>query len=466
MFKSLISSFSKKSTIESDDTPVVLSRSYREEGIEIPRFRIADLAQIKGKQRLLAAYVLQLEDEGYLTAIAEGWLLSWDQLFRLTSDPEHVSSLGLLNLPTPISIKPVLASHGSLSDPSFKVFIKGWKTSDELEISGPLQRTGAVCVIEGQRYLLPGASWSVLRSVKEFNRAQHETPGEATNQLGWATVRKAAKEAGAAFDSFLERTIVIRPESLRLKLTKSTQHGLHVMEVEPQLEDQPEGWINAFDGLNHVPDRYAIPSSNGGIIHVLLTPEVKTVLQEIRALPARRVAGDQALQMLRNPYACLGDAANKVLDQDQFEQDREDAGFAFLQFSLEPNFTDQGKIDSVTLKLDPLSVHDMTGTSFTFSESKKLALFVHELEIKLAAGLPCGFWDGYELELSDFDQSQFDEVSALLARWQHEEAGGVFDGIFDLDQYGRRVTGIGAAKRPSSPFLMGSSGQQWLRKNC
>lgn len=462
MFKSLISQFSKKSTIDPDETQAVPLGSYREEGIVIPQCRIADLAQIEGKQRLLVAYLLQLDDEGYLTPVVEDWLLPWDQLFRLAKDPEHASSLNLLNLPASISMKPVLASQGSLSDPSFKVFIKGWKISDGSEISGTLQRTGAICVIESQRYLMSGAAWYLLRTVKEFNRAQQEVPGEVTNQLGWATVRKAAKEASAIFDSFLDRTIVIRPESLRLKLKKSTQHGLHVMEVEPQLEDQPEGWINAFDGLNHVPDRYAIPSSNGGIVHVLVTPAVKTVLQEIRALPARRVAGDRALSMLRNPYACLGEDANKVLDQDQFEQDREEAGFAFLRFSLQARFTDEGKIDTVMLKLDPLSVHDMTEATFIFSESKKLAPFVHELEIKLAAGLPCGFWEGYELELSDFDQTQFEEISTLLARWQREEAGGVFDGIFDLGQYGRRVTGIGAAKRPSSLFLMESSGQQWL----
>ena len=462
MFKSRISQFLKKSAIVLDDAPAKLLVSYREEGIVIPRFSASDLAQFKGRQRLELAYLFQLEDEGYLTPAVEDWLLTWDDLYRLAENPDHFSSVDLLDVPPSISIKPVLASQGSLSDPTFKVFVKGWKKPDGMEIVGPLQRTGAVCVIDGQQYLMPGIAWSVLRTVKEFSRNQRENPGEGTNQLGWATVRKVAKNAGAPFDSFLDRTVVVRPESLRLKLKKSTQLGLHVMEVEPLLEDQPEGWISAFDGLNHVPDRYAIPSSNGGIVHVLITPEVKTVLQEIRALPARRVAGDRALQMLRNPYACLGDDANKVLDQDQFEQDREDAGFAFLRFSLEPNFTDQGKIDSVVLKLDPLSLHDMTGTSFTFSESKKLAPFVHELEIKLAAGLPCGFWDGYELELSDFDQTQFEEVSALLKRWQQEEAGGVFDGLFDLDQYGRRVTGIGTAIRPSSPFLMGSSGQHWL----
>ncbi len=127
MFKSLISQFSKKSAIDIDDTQAELSGTYREEGLVIPQFRIADLAQIRGKQRLLVAYLFQLEDEGYLTPVVEEWLLPWEQLFRLTEDPEHVSSLELLNLPPSISIKPVLASQGSLSDASFKVFIKGRK---------------------------------------------------------------------------------------------------------------------------------------------------------------------------------------------------------------------------------------------------------------------------------------------------------------------------------------------------
>lgn len=438
------------------------AHSYIEAGVIITRPGTAELQQLPVAERTRALYLLQLEEEGYITALVDGWLLPWDQLYELLTDQSHASSVSLLNLPPQIALTPVLASEGGLSDSTFKIVITGWKRPTGVEVRGGLARNGAVCTIDDEAYLLPSAVWQLLKAVREFHRMQQEQPGETTNQLGWATVHRAGKQAGAVLDGFLSRTVVVRPESLRLKLKRSVQRELHVLEVEPQLEEQPEGWIGAFDRLHQVPDRYAIPNREGGITHVLITPEVKTVLQEIRALPARRVAGDQALQMLRNPYACLGDDANRVLDQEQFERDRAAEGFAFLRFSLHTNFDAQDRIENVMLQLDPLSLGESPSTRVVFRHASELAPFVHELALKLAAGLPCGFWDGYELELSDFDQRQLDEVTTLLDRWRREEAGEVFDGIFDLAQYGSRVTGIGEAKRPTSPFLLRTSGEQWL----
>src|SRR3546814_10062581 len=40
-----------------------------------------------------------------------------------------------------------------------------------------------------------------------------------------------------------------------------------------------------------------------------------------------------------------------------------------------------------------------------------------------AAGMSAGFWQGYELELSDFDLRQLAGISDLLTRWQNEAAG-------------------------------------------
>ncbi len=75
------------------------------------------------------------------------------------------------------------------------------------------------------------------------------------------------------------------------------------------------------------------------------------------------------------------------------------------------------------------------------------APFVHELQLKLAAGMPAGFWQGYELELSDFDLRQLAGINDLLKRWQNEAAGIEFDSVLDLSLYGDRVTGMGKRKK-------------------
>lgn len=50
-----------------------------------------------------------------------------------------------------------------------------------------------------------------------------------------------------------------------------------------------------------------------------------------------------------------------------------------------------------------------------------------ELQAKMAAGLACGFWQGYELELSDFRHEDLAGILRLLDRWQQEAMGRMFD---------------------------------------
>lgn len=434
----------------------------QDDGIVFPRVVENSLLTLQGAARSQAAYLLQLVQEGYLRPANNGAWLPWEQFYSLIDDSEHIDSMCMFDFPPLLALTPMLGSEGGLSDTSFKVFVRGWRQPDGSVIRGALVRKGGFFALDGVQLRLPGATWRLLNTIKELTQAQHEAPGERTNQLGWAAIHKEAKTAGATFDGFLDKTIVLRPDALRLKLKKSEQQGLHVLEVIPQFEDAPADWLSAFDSLRSVPDHYSIASKNGGITHILLSPEVRTVLQEIRSLPGRRVAGDKALQLLRNPYSCLGEDASKVLDQDQFEADREAAGFAFLQFSLCPAFDENEQIVSVTLQLDAVSSQTIEPVNILFSQAGELAPFVRELELKLAAGLPCGFWKGYELELSCLDHSQLDGIQVLLSRWQQQEAGSVFDGVFDLGQYGGRVIGIGVATLVSSPYLTRETGQQWL----
>jgi hypothetical protein len=462
MFKSFLQRSLPRTA--NDDASAITASALQatDDGILFPSFCSDDLTTLQGKHRSLVAYLLQLEQEGYLRQTQDQYVLPWEQLFILIKDSEHSGPLTLLDLPPLYEVTPLLSSEGGLSDSGFKVSISSWRKLDGSAINGSLSREGAFFSMDGNQYMLPSETWHLLKEVKDFARRQTDARNEATNQLGWASIHKRAIAAGAIFDGFLNRTIVIKPDALRLKLNKSDLQGMQVLEVMPMFEGQPDGWLDTFDRTKSVPDHYTIPSDDGGITHVLIAPEVKTVLQEIRSLPGRRVSGDKALQLLRNPYSCLGEDANKVLNQEQFEQDREQAGFSFLRFSLHTTFDSNERISSVRLQLDSLSDQDADAVNFTYTQANQLAPFVHELQLKLASGLPCGFWQGYELELSDFTQSELDGVEVLLNRWKREERNEVFDGIFDLSQYGNRVIGIGLAKTITSPYLTRESGQTWL----
>lgn len=459
MLKSL---FSRPANTPSshDILPAAPTYTAGEAGLSYPLLVEADLVRLSGVARQQAAYLLQLVEEGYLRVGSAEVLLPWSQLFALVHDEGHANSLALLKLPPELPLRPQLASVGSLADPEFQVVIRGWKLPDGRSHSGALDRRGAFFRLEGKTYRLPLGSWRLLQEVNALATQQEAHPGEHTNQAGWAAIHKEALQAGASFDGFLAKTIVLRPDALRLKPKKSSLEGSPVVEIIPHFEGAPAEWLQAFDGLQSVPDRYSIASDDGGITHVLLSPEVKIVLQQVRSLPGRRVAGDKALQLLRNPYAVLGDAA-QVIDEQIFEQDRADAGFAFLRFTLHPEIGEDGRIGAIKLQLDSTS-SQTDSVLMRFARPEEFAPFVRELALKLAAGFSCGFWKGYELELADFDSTQLQGIELLLSRWQKQASQALFDELFDIGTYGNRVIGIGLAQAPTSPYLLRVSGEDWL----
>ncbi|WP_040259315.1 type I Zorya anti-phage system protein ZorD [Pseudomonas massiliensis] len=410
----------------------------------------------------LAAYLDQLFEEDLATQLSDRWLLPWEALYQLLDDPEHVSSLPLLGLPPLSALRPQLCSSGSLAEADFKVFIQSWQ--DPLT-HAPVnfERTGAVVRHGTNTELLPEPSWALLQAVQSLHQAQKEHPGESTNQIGWANIRKVAKKAKAGMDGFLDKTVVIKPERLQIKPRKAMVGNTPVIELEAGFEGQPANWLASFDGYKQVQDTYRVSDSDGTITHVLIEPDVRTVLESVRGLPGRRVAGDDAITLVRNPYSVIGDAAQKVIDPDEYEASLVEAGIHFHRFRVTPVLAEDGQaIQAVNLYLEPISKAPLPEHILEFRASHEFAPFVQELQVKLAAGMPAGLWQGFELELSDFDLGQLAGINTLLSDWQKQESGYTFEAVLDLASYGDRVTGIGEAEHISSPFLVKEATENWL----
>ncbi|GGP26843.1 type I Zorya anti-phage system protein ZorD [Silvimonas amylolytica] len=460
MFKKL---FSKS---VSDDMPAdrkgnTVKPTFDESGLLFPMLPAAKLAALPLDDQLTVSYLGQLDEEGYLSPAIEQWVLPWHHLYELLANEEHRTSLPLLGLPPVSTVTPLLASRGGLADLDFKITIKGWRQPDGKTIT-ELARVGAVTNVQGKTELLSAVNWVLLQAIQAFSRRQSETPGEMTNQIGWAEIRKLAKKAHAGMDGFLMDTIVLRPDSLQLDLRKSELQSNAVIEIAPEFEDQPSGWLDQFDRYQQVQDRYHISNEDGSLTHILVSPEVKTVLETIKRMPGRRVSGDDALAVIKNPYALLGDDAVKVLDPAQYEKSLADAGIHFHRFSIDVELSPLRKIDYVRLTLSPRTVEPLPDSIIDFKQPSHFAPFVAELRVKLAAERPCGFWEGYELELGDFDLQALRGLESLLERWQQEAAGVEFTDVLDLEKYGERVKGIGVAEDVSSPFLAKGKSEEWL----
>jgi hypothetical protein len=212
----------------------------------------------------------QLEDDGFASKTADGWLVPWSSLYDLMEHAEYRDSDKLLGVPSQKSFTPVLQSRHSLTDQEFSISISHWNDENGGRI-GSTQLIGGMIRYGSETALLERSTWELVSTVIRFStREQHQRNSEV-HRLAWGEIRKLATAAGAHLDDFLFRTIILTPDDLEIGLNRTTVGGTRVVEVQPRFPDAPQKWLDRFDALSIVPDRYDIPTTDG-IVQILIRP--------------------------------------------------------------------------------------------------------------------------------------------------------------------------------------------------
>jgi len=395
----------------------------------------------------LASFLSQLEELGLAEATGSEVLVAWEQIYDIKDSAEYGGSYPLLMLPRIGGFRPCLGSQGSFSDADFSVFISGWAGADGVPLPEDPHIRGAVIQTRQEEALLEREAWETLRAVAAFHQRKPEERSADAHRIWWSRIRQHAKAAHAGLSHFLESTVVVTPEKLMIGLRKAEYGSGKVVEVLPNFQGQPPGWLPTFDRFSQVQQRYEVAHGEA-LTHVVITPEVQTVLMEIKRMPARRVTGERAEAFLRNPFASLGPDAGKVIDAAQFEQARAGAGIAFARF------TAQLRHDSPEAGLQVLLQIEEGDVSHTlpFADPDELEKFIAKLKERIDREAQCCPWHGYELEILGDAPDQLATLGDALQKWRAEKEYKPWE-IFDLSFYSNRIAGFGVEKPYYQPFL-------------
>ncbi|MFM4875252.1 SNF2-related protein [Aeromonas veronii] len=401
---------------------------------------------------LLPAYLAQLIDDGFASEEdSPEVLLPWASVYEALRSPGYDELSAVLELP-PFTVSEVmLQSRNSLTDEDFSIAVSGWRSKVPRDEQPEVK--GAMLVRDGLMELMRPEQWELFSEIVQFARRPLGQRGEQLHRQSWGRIRTLALKAGARLDDFLHRTVVLTPERLDIGLRKSAVIADDsVIEIEPTFEGAPSDWLERFDSIRTVPDRYDIATSEG-IVQVLVTPQVKTVLQEVKRLPLRRVAGSRAQAFILNPYATLGPDAKDVINEDQFEEAREQAGLQYERFvpAIEKDAT--GYPVRVGLLIESASA---TGTMTSETEwlaDEDLAKFIAKLEVSLAKGFQLLGWNGYDLELQGETPNYLSVLQDALKQRLKPVAMVSYAQVHDLSAYSARIEGIGVEKPYYSPYI-------------
>jgi len=467
--------FKRSVKCEADKT--ALKTSWTNEGVRIEFAR--DLAvhtaaglfeSVDGanyEDNVLGIYLAQLADEGCCRLDRKGALITWSAIYDLQSSAEHLGTLKLLGLPPAGTLRPVLDCSGTLSGQDFELEVVGW--TDGIRHVYLERLDGAVATVDGKEYMLSQAAWATAAEVAAFSIRDNSNRTQHAHERAWGRIRHIADRAEALYaNPYLETTLVLTPETLRLPLSKEDTPFGRVLTVSPTFDGAPEGWLTAFDGFNTVQSHYDITRGSGRV-RVVITDSVKDVLSVIkREMPGRRVAGIRAEKFIHNPFAFLGDVAHEVLNESEFEADRAEAGAVAAVFSIIGR-TQNGRVNTVDILV---TEHFGDGSARTDSKTCKtieeLDTFLQMLKAALEQDFEHFPWDEYDLTVDAEATVQLEQGLQLAHLWRTQPDERInFDDIYELDGYSGRIEGIGVTKPIYVPVFQkenkdGEEGNGWL----
>jgi hypothetical protein len=401
---------------------------------------------------LVSGFLTQLADDGLAVEIEEGYLLGWDGLYAALDDSAYSALAELFQIPKFTDARVALRSSQSLADRDFSIAISGWQRPDGGAVDAAL--TGAVLDDGSKQALLTPQQWSLFKEVVGFARRSDDERDDLTHRQAWGRIRKSAIAAGARLDDFLHRSVVLTPEKLQIGLRRSeVVKDDKVVEIEPGFAGAPPDWLQAFDSSTEVRSRYDIVTPEG-IVQVLITPKVRTVLQEVKRLQGRRVAGSRAEAFLLNPFATLGADAVDVIEEKQFEAARETAGLTYERFTPVIERDSANRAARVGLLIEAASASGPTFSETQWLDEQALEKFVNALHRAVLMNRQLLAWDGYDLLLDGNAESYCRELKQALEQRQAPDAPMVsYAQVHDLTGYSARIEGIGEEKPYYSPHI-------------
>lgn len=447
--------FFRRSTTTKSAEPV-LKTAWTTEGVRIEfATRLAEstadglldaIHEAGAEDTVLGAYLAQLASEGRCKLDASSATVSWADVYALQASAEHVGALKLFNLPPQGPLRPILDGVGTLSSDDFDLEVAGWTDGGQQVRVESLD--GAVATVAGRPQLLSPWAWSTVAEVAALRSRPSSERNQHAQELAWGRIRQIADRAGALYaNPYLETTLVLTPESLRLPLSKDETPFGRVLTVSPTFEGAPDGWLTAFDGFNSVQPHYDL-TRGAGRVRIVISEPVRKVLAVIkREMPGRRVAGAKAEKFVHNPFAFLGDSAHEVLNEAEFERDRAEAGPVAAVFSIVGR-TEHGRISTVDLLVTEHFGDGAARTnSTTLSTPEQLDEFLLALRSALEQDRERFPWEEYDLTIDAESTVQLEQGMQLAHLWRTQPAERInFDDVYQLDGYSSRIEGIGVAK--------------------
>ena len=411
----------------------------------------------------LGARLAQVFLDGFGDRQDTEFLLPWGDVYALLKHPELANYREALHIPSEATARPRLASRGALMDIDFAILLDDWVDGQGRRLQPMPELRGRVLQSNDEVTLLPEAIHQLLEEIARFHAIPASDRSLSFKEQSFGRMRKLATATGCPVSDYVARTIVITPDRLRLTMEQRGEGDGKVVEVIPGFDEAPLQWLAQFDRLP-LQDSYDVPDGPS-LVRVVVAPEVKKVLSEIKRMPGRRAAGPRAQAFVRNPFAVLGEGAESVIDTNQFERAREEAGIRLEQFTPQVVRGDFGEVQRVGLLVEELGNDSPESHLLWFSNPDDLYRFTGKLSRALTDGSQCVTWQQRELEIVGDTQGHLADLEVWGREWLNPQLWTAAE-VLDLGHYSDRIEEIGVEKPFVTPVIAKTDAENgWFEAN-
>lgn len=380
---------------------------------------------------------------------------------------EDVFTPKALNLPPIFDLRFEVVNEGSLADSDFSISCTKFGDERGNALMGVEISDTPIITYKGSNYLLPKETFELLNLIREIRQRPKGQRALNDNRRYLGRLQHKIKMTRCTLANYLLNTIVVTADKLKIRLRKNDIMDQSVVEVTPYFDgisaELGQAWLEAFDRQKEVQPIYHL-GHNEISLHVCFNEDAQRVLQEIHAMPGRVAAGARADAFIHNPLAALGPAAQEVLDPEQIEQAKADAGIGYSSIEANVIYDDeQSKILGVSLLV---TEHLATGereTLVRFQSTEEARAFIMDFQKCESRGNVLFRAARPKKIAIDINPQSSGVIAQLAEKLQHSSVELIgLDEVMHFERMHSRIYGFGEEIEYRSPYISKGDDRNWF----
>ncbi len=233
-----------------------------------------------------------LVDNGYATASDDGCFVLFENIYLLDNEDRM-----LLGIPSEYDKSLRIRGEGMLNTSDFKYKLEYLTHVPDGDLLA-CERKGNIIQSGDNSYLLTEVQYELLKKIDDFNAEDEALKVTDYNLRVFAEIKELAIQAECNLDSYLENENVYVPGKIKIEVGYDDQG----FTVEPSLDiEENEKFQNYFERGRRVQAQYPLQRDNGERVRVVLSPEQKANLEQLKKTGGKHKTREQIKDFTERP---------------------------------------------------------------------------------------------------------------------------------------------------------------------